>query len=318
MSVRKKAAPKKRSSTRNSSPSSFKRLLRNGSVSALVAFAAASCALNPNWREQLNVEQLKLAQFSLEDVLPSWSWPSLPSLPSLLGNLPTIQGPDGVFVQTSFSSCAGFFPQGSAPVVPEAAVLRELCFTDFAILHSGQYKTPVFVVERLSRSKLSQSSQFKRSDKFYAEARLPQAERAELADYRGSGYSRGHMAPAGDMYSAEGMAQSFSLANMVPQDQRHNAGAWSRIENDTRKYVERAQGDVYVFTGPVYEQPISTIGKGQVAIPRYLYKLVYDSSTGKSWVHWQENSPNTKAGAPISYQEFVNRTGLHLLPHLSR
>lgn len=318
MSVRKKAAPRNRRSTRSSPPRPLRRLLRQISASAVLAFVAASCALNPNWREQLQIEQLSVGQFSLEDVLPDWRWPALPSLPSLSGNLSTVQSPDGVFVQTSFASCADFFPQRSAPVVPEAPILRELCFTDFALLHSGQYKTPVFVVERLSRSKLSQSSQFKRSDKFYAEARLPQAERAELADYRGSGYSRGHMAPAGDMYSAEGMAQSFSLANMVPQNQRHNAGAWSKIEGDTRKYVQRAQGDVYVYTGPVYESPVQTIGAGKVAIPKYLYKLVYDPNTGKSWVHWHENSPDTKVGAPISYQEFVNRTGLHLLPHLSR
>ncbi|MNL90037.1 DNA/RNA non-specific endonuclease [compost metagenome] len=60
------------------------------------------------------------------------------------------------------------------------------------------------------------------------------------------------MAPAGNMASAEAMAQSFSLANMVPQNQSHNAGPWSQIEQATRGYAQRAQGDVYVFTGPVY------------------------------------------------------------------
>src|SRR5690606_21641761 len=154
------------------------------------------------------------------------------------------------------------------PVVPATPALRELCFSGFAGLHSGRTKTPVFVAERLDRRSLERAQGISRTDRFYAEARLPKAERADLEDYRGSGYSRGHMAPAADMYSAETMAQSFSLANMVPQNQTHNAGPWSRIEQDTRKYVMRAAGDVYLFTGPVYASNPPAIGSG-VAVPAY-------------------------------------------------
>lgn len=121
------------------------------------------------------------------------------------------------------------------------------------------------------------------------------------------------MAPAADMYNEETMAQSFSLANMVPQDQTHNAGPWSRIEQDTRKYIMRAAGDVYIFTGPVYSEGPRSIGTG-VAVPTHLYKLVYDSATGRSWAYWQANSASTRAGAPISYDELVKRTGVRFLP----
>lgn len=131
-------------------------------------------------------------------------------------------------VQTHFAGCPQHFAV-APPQVPRAwPTLRELCFADFAVLHSGQTRTPVVVAERLNRRSLARAKQQKRTDRFYADARLPQAERAELADYKGSGYARGHMAPAGDMPSAEGMAQSFSLANMVPQDPRNNSGVWSK------------------------------------------------------------------------------------------
>ena len=122
------------------------------------------------------------------------------------------------------------------------------------------------------------------------------------------------MAPAGDMVTPTSMAQSFSLANMVPQHQGHNSGSWAKIEDDTRKYVLRAKSDVYVITGPVFEPGARSIGEGQVRIPRYLFKLVYDASTGKAWVHWQENREGERVSAPISYAELVRRTGMAFLP----
>ncbi|MCD2512003.1 DNA/RNA non-specific endonuclease [Acidovorax sp. D4N7] len=215
---------------------------------------------------------------------------------------------------TQFSQCRQHFPAGQPPMVPDSSNLRELCYSAFAVLHSGSHKTPVFVAERLNRATIAQAKGRQRTDRFFADARLPRAERAELADYQGSGYSRGHMAPAGDMASAEAMAQSFSLANMVPQNQAHNAGPWSQIEQDTRSYAQRAQGDVYVFTGPVYSGPIKTIGPNKVQVPSHLFKLVYDASTGRSWAHWQANAAGTRMSAPISYEELVRRSGIRFLP----
>ncbi len=51
-----------------------------------------------------------------------------------------------------------------------------------------------------------------------------------------------------------------------------------------------------------------------MTVPSYLYKVVYHATIGKSWVHWQANSPVAVAGARVSYDEFVGRTGMRVLP----
>lgn len=250
--------------------------------------------------------------------------PSLPSLSSL--HIPGFNRPSASvpankstapLVPTSFRDCPQFFAGGITPRTPSAPKLRELCYDAFAVLHSGNTRTPVFVAERLNRESTLAARGEKRTDRFFADARLPRAERAELSDYKGSGYARGHMAPAGNMPSANAMAQSFSLANMIPQNPKQNSGPWAKIESDTRQYALRAQGDVYVITGPVFAPGSPAIGPGQVAVPTHLFKLVYDPGTHKAWAHWQANSADARADAPISYSELTQRIGMELLPKAS-
>jgi endonuclease G len=216
-----------------------------------------------------------------------------------------------------FSACLQFFAKGKPPVVAPRPTHRALCYDAFAILHSGESKTPVFVAEKLNRASVADANE-KRTNKFFADARLRSAERATLEDYKNSGYDRGHLAPAGDMPTAQAMAQSFSLANMVPQAPEHNRGVWAKsVEMATRNYVRRADGDVYVITGPVYVPSIAqspSIGPGRVRVPKYLFKLVYDQSRNRAWAFWHENNDATRASRPIGYGELVKRTGVEFLP----
>ncbi len=211
-----------------------------------------------------------------------------------------------------FAGCLEHFP-ATPPAVAAPGAQRELCFDAFAVLYSGESKTPVYSVERLTRSSLESARGIQRSDKFYPEARLPAAYRAQLADYAGSGYDRGHMAPAGDMPTAEAKAQSFSLANMVPQAPALNQKAWNQIEQATRKYVARASGSVYVFTGPHYGAAPATLGHNRVWVPAATWKLVHVPAEGRSWAYWMGNDAGPHSLTPIDYAQFVKRGGPALL-----
>lgn len=217
----------------------------------------------------------------------------------------------------SFAGCAHMFPRGG--VVDVSKVGRQwlptaLCSTNFAVLYSGLSKTPLVVVERLNREQLAQARDEPRTDAFYADPRLPASNRAELADFRGSGFDRGHLAPAGNQPDPVAMAQSFALSDAVPQDPTNNRKTWRKVESDVRKFARRAQGDVYVYTGPVFRGEPRTIGRNRVWVPSHLFKLVYDEASGRAWAYVLANTAQARIDAPMDYASFVEQTGWRLLP----
>ena len=205
-----------------------------------------------------------------------------------------------------FNKCLDYFPNKQIPTVSQIG--RDLCFDSFAVLYSPETKKPIYTVERLNRERL-QNKASRENNRFYEEARLRKSERSTLADYKGSGYDRGHNAPAGDMPNPSAMAQSFSLANIMPQAHENNRGIWAKaVEQATRKYAIRAAGDVYVFTGSVGNA--GTIGKGKVVIPTHLFKLIYDQNKNRAWAYWVENTNSANMSPLITYEQLVQFTGI--------
>lgn len=219
----------------------------------------------------------------------------------------------------SFAQCAEQLP-ASAPLglasVGTSWMPVALCSDGFAVLYSGLSKTPIVTIERLNRNRLQHAAGQERTDRFYADARLRSAYKADLSDYQGSGYDRGHMAAAANQSTETGMAQSFALSNMVPQDPTNNRKIWSKLEGDVRKYAKRANGNVFVYTGPLFESGAHTIGRNQVWVPSHLYKLVYDEQQQRAWAWVLPNDANATLGPPMSYGRFVERTGRNFLPQL--
>ncbi len=101
---------------------------------------------------------------------------------------------------------------------------------------------------------------------------------ADWRNYRGSGYDRGHLCPAGDRrFSEYAYNETFYTSNISPQDRDFNAGLWNRLEMQVRRWAKR-YNEVFVVTGGVLEQGLEEIGEEDVAVPRHFYKIVAKGS----------------------------------------
>jgi endonuclease G len=214
-------------------------------------------------------------------------------------------------------SCDYHYLDGRAPQILNAKLApetRELCFNVFTVMHSGLTRTPLWSAEHLEAHEVESAQQLTRENSFHAETRLPAAQRAELADYARSGFDRGHMAPNGDMPDRDSQRDSFSLANIVPQDGENNRHLWAGIEGVVRKMAKK-EGELYVVTGPAFLG--SNVQKiGNVLVPTHLYKLVYSprQKAGAAW--FVENTADAKPNV-IPIPELERIIGINLLPALS-
>jgi len=215
-------------------------------------------------------------------------------------------------------------PQGShfagnaAPIVINQNLdrkTRQLDFEEFAVLHSGVSRTPIWSAEHLTVKRLEAAHEIKRKNTFHAQQSLPADERAELSDYVRSGYDRGHLSPAGDMSTISGQHESFSLANIIPQHPKNNQILWQGIEDATRNTVMR-EGEVYVVTGPLFEGEALQRLNGRVLVPTAVFKAIYNPAQGQAGAYVAANAPGLSYQT-LSISELQARSGIDVFPALS-
>jgi endonuclease G len=213
--------------------------------------------------------------------------------------------------------CPAHYVDGRLPEIRNpklASATRELCYGVFGVMHSGVTRTPLWSAEHLSAENVEAAQGLSRENSFHAEPRLPSSQRAELSDYARSGFDRGHMAPNGDMPDRSAQQESFTLANMVPQDGDNNRHVWAGIEGAVRKMASK-EGSLYVITGPAFLG--SQVRKvGNVLVPTHLYKMVYSprQRAGAAW--FVENRGDAQPQV-IPVAELERIIGIALLPSLT-
>lgn len=151
-----------------------------------------------------------------------------------------------------------------------------LCRDGFAIGYNYQYKVANWVSYKVTEESVNEY--FPRSDDFQPDSEIPSIYRAQLADYKYSGYDRGHLAPAATIdFSEKSMQQSFLLSNIVPQNSSLNRGVWSSLESWVRECANE-HDDLQIITGTIVNDSSATLNDN-IKIPDSLYKIVVKPSS---------------------------------------
>lgn len=222
-------------------------------------------------------------------------------------------------VLASGGECSSQLYRGAAPIIKSEKLAEEthpLCFSEIAVLYSGVSRTPLWSAEHLTPDRIDRAINLPRlrSNAFHMEPRLPEEERSELSDYRRSGFDRGHMAPNGDMSTREAQEESFSLANMVPQDPCNNEVLWEGIESAVRDIALSGE-DVFVVTGPAFLGEELQSLKGRVLVPTHIYKAIYVPSRNSAAAYFAPND-ESQDWETLAIADLETRIGIDIFPEL--
>jgi len=152
----------------------------------------------------------------------------------------------------------------------------------YTISYNQDYRVSNWVAYELLASEVYTGYRA-REDSFEPDP-LIKGRQAYDSDYVGSGYDRGHMAPAGDMkWSSQAMKESFYLSNVCPQNHNLNAGAWNDLEKQIR-YEAKYYGSVYVTCGPIFNSSRPDhIGSNHVMVPDSFFKAILTKTKDGSY-----------------------------------
>ena len=196
-----------------------------------------------------------------------------------------------VFVLFMTCTPMGLLSQNFQPEANEGVVIKHACYS---LSYVEKHEQPEWVYYKLTSDMISGSTS--RTNDFREDPYVF-SKSASLQDFKGSGYDRGHLAPAADMKNTlKCMSESFFLSNMSPQSASFNRGGWRKIEGAIRDLVMK-EGLGYVMTGPVLNSDLPYIGPNHVSIPDFYFKAVYLPYSNRMVAYL---APNQKLSSNLS------------------
>ena len=193
-------------------------------------------------------------------------------------------------------------------------ILKRIAYTT---AYDKVNKIPKWVAWHLTSDQTSGDQ--RRLSNFIVDDEAP-APRAELVDYKGSGYDRGHMCPAGDnKWGFEPMKESFYLTNICPQDHNLNCGDWNELEIACRDWANK-YGDIYIVAGPIlYKGEHEAVGPNKVTVPEAFFKVVLcmtDTPKAIGFIYKNHPCNNPQSSYVNSIDQVERITGLDFFPNL--
>jgi len=189
--------------------------------------------------------------------------------------------------------------------------------TAYSFSYNEPHEQANWVAHLLTKEKTQKA--FERSNKFLPDPEV-KTQTANDADYKSSGYDRGHLAPAADMsWSEITMQESFYYSNMSPQVPSFNRGIWKKCEELVRSWASE-NDSIYIVTGPVLKEGLPTIGENKISVPNYYYKVILDYSSpsikGIGFIFPNAASSEALENFTISIDSVEAFTGIDFYPSL--
>lgn len=231
--------------------------------------------------------------------------------------------------------CPEGMPETSPAAAAQLGPFDYVARRGYALQHSAQRKIPLWVCEHVDAAQLTGPLPRPENEPFAAEPTINSGRRAELKDYKKSGYDRGHQAPSADQTVDQTLQnETYYLSNMAPQLPDLNRKVWKQLEEQIRDWAV-ARGSAWFITGPLFYDPDEenpdtadglvehdNIGPGGVAVPTHFYKIVV-AGTGAQrraiafvFEHREYAKPYRFDQQIQSIDWIEERTGLNFMPKL--
>lgn len=172
-----------------------------------------------------------------------------------------------------------------------------LCNRHYVLGYSYYFRQAKWALEIVDPDK----SDVERADNFRPDYRVPEMFRADLADYKGSGYDRGHLVASANQKETEIQnSETFLLSNMAPQEPDFNRRIWKRLERAIRQLDSQERiFETYVICGPIFyfDKDVSVIGAQDdnavsLPIPHAYFKSVLTENDKGALHMWSFIIPN--------------------------
>ncbi len=186
-----------------------------------------------------------------------------------VGDVPLAQNPNAAIG----------LPRSLNPI-PEVVVSRQ----QYVLSWNPQRRGLNWAMWRLRREDLGQG----RSGKWFVDPALGDylakfnVKPVGYEEYKGSCFDRGHVVPSGDRNrDIEYNTPTFYLSNILPQTGFSNRIIWNHFEMHERDLVTEKRPELFLVSGPLYEQDWGSIGPNEdIPVPTAFFKVVLSKQVG--------------------------------------